>query len=66
MREKYANRIWWFLCCYTLFILILVVIDAFCGTGFDVPENVLVTLAGSTVVAAIGLVGIVAKGLFEK
>ncbi len=65
LREKYARRVWYFLCFYTSSVFILIILNALFGTCVNVPVSVLVTLAGSTAVAAIGLVGIVAQGLFR-
>lgn len=64
LREKYADRILAFLESYAVLVFVLVVLDAIWPT-FDIPENAVVTLVGSTAIAAIGLVGFVAKGLFK-
>ena len=65
LREKYATQILNFLYCYAggvAFILILVGVP---GINFVLPSAVLSILVGSTSVAAIGLVGFIARGLFR-
>jgi len=62
LRETYANRVFYYLVSYTVSIFLFVL---FSGAKFLMIENsVLLTMVGSTAVAAIGLVGIVVKGLF--
>lgn len=65
LREKYADRILAFLEAYAAGVFFLVFLDALNFEMFEVPENAIVTLVGSTAIAAIGLVGFVAKGLFK-
>ena len=64
LREKYADRILAFLEAYSVLVFVLVVADAV-WPAFSIPSEAIVTLVGSTAVAAIGLVGFVAKGLFK-
>ncbi len=66
LREKYANRILRFLECYAAIVAIFLILNGFSFICFSLPDEVLITLVGSTAVAAIGLVGFVAKGLFGK
>ncbi len=66
LRKKYANRVWWFFVFYLIIVCIFLLISGFPIFGFKLHDAVLVTLAGSTAVAAIGLVGIIAKGLFNQ
>lgn len=65
LREKYADKIIRFLEIYAIVVATLICLHGF-GLGFFLPDDVLITLAGSTAVAAIGLVGFVAKGLFNN
>jgi hypothetical protein len=65
LRKLYADKIIAYLQVYSVCVLFLVVADALGWGGFAIPENALVTMVGSTAVAAIGLVGFVAKGLFK-
>ncbi|WP_339780810.1 hypothetical protein [uncultured Thalassospira sp.] len=66
LREKYANRILRFLECYAATVAIFLVLNGFRFKCFSLPDEVLITLVSSTAVAAIGLVGFIAKGLFGK
>ena len=66
LREKYADRILRFLEIYAGVVGIFVVLAGFRTRGFDIPNEALIALVGSTAIAAIGLVGFVAKGLFGK
>lgn len=64
LRKGYADKIIKYLQCYSIVVGGFVLLHGF-GLGFALPEIVLTTLVGSTAVAAIGLVGFVAKGLFK-
>ena len=64
LREKYANRILFFLYVYVVGAWVLLVCNGFSVYGFHLDDNILITLAGSTTVSAIGLVGFVVRGLF--
>ncbi|MEX0504049.1 hypothetical protein AB3X55_10680 [Alphaproteobacteria bacterium LSUCC0719] len=65
LREKYANRLFWFLCIYNFVVLLLLVMQGFPSCPFQLPDIVLTTLVGSNAVAAIGLVSTVSRGLFK-
>lgn len=65
LREKYADKIIRFLEIYSSVVAVFICLHGF-GLGFTLPNEVLITLVGSTAVAAIGLVGFVAKGLFNN
>ena len=64
LREKYADAIMQFLQCYSISVGFFIVLSGFSAWGFTLPEPVLISLVGSTAIAAIGLVGFIAKGLF--
>lgn len=66
LRETYGNRILRFLEWYAGIVGTIVIVDGFEFIPFNIPENATVALVGSTAVAAIGLVGFVAQGLFGK
>ena len=66
LRKKYASHVWWFLVCYLITVIVFLLMSGFSICGFKLHDAVLVTLAGSTAVAAIGLVRIIAKGLFSQ
>ncbi len=66
LRKKYAKNVFRFLVCYCVCVLLLMFLHGFGVCNFELPDSVLVTIAGSTAVSAIGLVGIVTKGLFGK
>jgi len=65
LRKKYADRILQFLEVYALAVFVLLIADGAGSNSFDIPENAIITLVGSTAIAAIGLVGFIAKGLFK-
>jgi hypothetical protein len=65
LRDTYANRILKYLEYYSFTVWWLVMAQAWHIDGFDLPPEVVSILVGSTAVAAIGLVGFVAKGLFR-
>lgn len=65
LRKKYANRILRFLECYAGVVGALVVADGLHSVWFHLEKEVVATLVGSTAVAAIGLVGFIARGLFR-
>lgn len=64
LMEPYANKVFWFLVCYCLFVGGLIVMKGFKSGGFDLSDTVTGIIAGSTAVSAIGLVGFVVSGLF--
>lgn len=65
LRKTYANRILRFLEWYAGGVGALVVADGFHLFWFHLEKEVTATLVGSTAVAAIGLVGFIARGLFR-
>lgn len=64
MAEPYANRVFVFLIFYCVFVGIIILMNGFPAVGFHISDVVLAVIAGSTAVAAIGLVGFVVSGLF--
>ena len=66
LRETYAAGILISLACYAVIVIVFLLLGGFSIYGFTLPDMVLITLVGSTAVAAIGLVGIIAKGLFDQ
>ena len=65
LRKTYANRILRFLEWYAGGVAVLMVLDGFHIFAFHLEKEVAATLVGSTAVAAIGLVGFIARGLFR-
>lgn len=65
MRKTYAGRILRYLEFYSICVGVLVIASGFKWTGFELPVEVIAALVGSTAVAAIGLVGFIARGLFR-
>ncbi len=66
LREKYAKYVFRFLVFYCIIVFALIILHGFSICNFKLHSSVLVTIAGSTAVSAIGLVGIVITGLFDK
>ena len=66
LREKYANRLFWFLCIYNALVLLIVMMQGFPSCPFELSDIVLTTLVGSNAIAAFGLVSTVSKGLFKN
>lgn len=64
MMQPYANKVFRFLVGYCVFVAAIILLDGFKVCTFDVSDAVLGIIAGSTAVAAIGLVGFVVSGLF--
>jgi Tfp pilus assembly protein PilN len=62
MREGYEKKVYFYLVGYSLVVALILVLCGF--QVMTLPENVLVALAGSTAVAALGLVAQIGKGLF--
>ena len=65
MRKDYASRILKYLEIYSAVVGLIVVWSGFGWFNFSLPSEILATLVGSTAVAAIGLVGFIARGLFR-
>lgn len=64
MMQPYADKVFWFLVWYCLFVAALILMKGFKLFGFDISDTVTGIIAGSTAVSAIGLVGFVVSGLF--
>jgi hypothetical protein len=65
LRETYARYVYRYLIGYTIGAFSLIVAHGFRFGGFGLDTPVLALVVGSTAIAAIGLVGIVVKGLFK-
>jgi hypothetical protein len=65
LRKTYANRILRFLEVYATAVALMVIADGLHFFGFHLEKEVTATLVGSTAIAAIGLVGFIARGLFK-
>lgn len=65
LREATANRVYWYLVGYSGWSGFLLLLHGSKYNGFSLDTPVLSLLVGSTAVSAIGLVGIVVKGLFK-
>ena len=65
MRKTYAGRILRYLEIYSIVVGLMVVASGFKILGFTLPVEILASLVGSTALAAIGLVGFIARGLFK-
>lgn len=65
MRVKYAGRILLYLEFYSGGVLLLLLLTGFGLWGFKLEESEVSALVGSTALAAIGLVGFIARGLFR-
>jgi len=65
MRKTYASRILRYLETYSVGVALIVLADGFGIAGFDLDNSIVTALVGSTAVAAIGLVGFIARGLFR-
>lgn len=61
----YSNKVYRFLCGYGAGSLGLLLLDGFAYKGFALPETVMLAIVGSTAVSAIGLVGLVIRGMFK-
>ena len=65
MRKTYAGRILLYLEVYSIAVAAMLIAAGFKLWGFELPPEILATLVGSTALAAIGLVGFIARGLFQ-
>ncbi len=65
MRTDYAGRILRYLEGYSLTVAAMVLASGYKLWGFALPIEILASLVGSTALAAIGLVGFIARGLFQ-
>lgn len=66
LRFRYASWVYRFLIGYSACVFLLLVASGWSLCGFELPDNVLIVLVGSTAVSAIGLVLAVVKGLFPN
>lgn len=65
MRKQYAARVLRYLEIYSVAVGLMVLASGFHVFGFVLPVEILASLVGSTALAAIGLVGFIARGLFQ-
>jgi hypothetical protein len=65
LRKSYASRLYWYLFFYSIFCAAIVISQGIESCPFKLESEVVITLIGSTAVSVIGLVGLVAKGLFD-
>jgi hypothetical protein len=65
MMQPYADKTFIFVCLYCAVTTVLICLSA-ALPGFAIPDGVQMVIAGSTAVAAIGLVSIVVSGLFRS
>ena len=66
LQQRYANRTFWFLICWMVWVGLLVVFQAFGLFGFELADFVLAVITGGTAIAVVGLVLAVIKGLFDS
>ena len=60
----YSNKVFVFLCSYGVAAFILLLLNGFHLHGFSLDTTVMSFVVGSTAVSAIGLVGLVIRGIF--
>jgi hypothetical protein len=65
LREKYAGKVYWYLCAYSIACAGFLMLSGFKVLGFNLSDSVLMIVTGSTAASAIGLVGFVVNGLFR-
>ena len=65
LRKRYADKIIYFLQVYSIVVGGFIFLAGFKLFSFGLPDQVLIALVSSTAIAAIGLVGFIAKGLFD-
>jgi hypothetical protein len=66
LRKTYAGRILRYLETYSVVVGILLIMSGWHVFGFNLDKETEIALTGSTALAAIGLVGFIAKGLFKQ
>lgn len=64
MMAPYGNKVFFYLCGYSVGALILLLLDGWNLLGFDLPDVIIGTIVGSTALAAIALVRYVVVGIF--
>jgi hypothetical protein len=65
MRKEYANKTFSLVCLYMIFVFLLIILA--CSTAvFNMSDNVLMVLLGTTTINVIGLFAIVMKNLFPN
>ena len=61
----YANKVFWFCCVYTIFSFSILFLDGYEAIKFNLEESTLNFIAGSNLASVIGLLAIIAGGLFS-
>ncbi len=66
LREKYANKMFYYMCIWSFFIVITVIINGFGFFGFQLNKWVLVTLIGSTTISIFAIIRAIIEGIFKS
>lgn len=62
----YANKVFNFCCIYTVFAFSILFLDGYEVIKFSLDDSTLNFIAGSNLASVVGLVGIIAGGLFSS
>ena len=65
LRESYSKRVYEYLVWYSIAAFLVIILQGTHYNGFQLDSTVISIIVGSTAVSAIGLVGIVVRGLFK-
>ncbi len=63
--RPFANRVFWFLNCYTIAVFTVLLLCRFKAGGFSLSDSVLLALAGTSFVSVGGSIGAIVTGLFS-
>ena len=62
---KCSNKVFWFIACYCIVAGCTIMLDGYKRNDFDLPDVVLMLLAGSMMASIIGLLASVIIGIFR-
>ncbi len=65
LREKYANKMFWYMCIWSVIVLLILVCSGLQCFDFQLDKWVLVTLIGSTTISVFSIVRAIIEGLFK-
>ena len=66
LRENYAEKIFWYMCIWSVFVFLILVYSGFKFFDFQLDKWVLVTLIGSTTASVFAIVQAIIEGLFKN
>jgi len=66
LREKYANKMFWYMCKWSIFVFLILICSGFKWCDFQLDKWVLITLIGSATIGDFTIVRAIIEGIFKN